>query len=315
MDAVSRATGLGWAALSVMTATNTVSGLPRPSGEARARAELKAAQERLGHLVDNLATAERAAARASELAWDREHDIEAREAAAKKRRSGVSDGDEKALVESILVDGVAPIEKKEPPDPELERLRTRGRRFARRGCEVEGPFTGATRGRPGVALDHELLDPDRAFDRGDHRRKLDQQPVASRLDDAPAPARHKRLRRFTMLTHRPRRPHLVLAHEARVADHVGGEDRGELAGFGHRVPQDRAYLSMRQCTTRGRFGSIWPVLRAVQIRPLFARSFRRAGGHAAASSRSGVCVFSVCLNGGREPQRRLAAHAADGGKP
>ena len=92
-------------------------------------------------------------------------------------------------------------------------------------------------GRPGVALGHELLDRDRAFDRGDHRRKLDQQPVAGRLDYAAALARDERSRRLAMLAHRPRRPYLVLAHEARVADHVGGEDRGELAGFGHRVPQ------------------------------------------------------------------------------
>jgi hypothetical protein len=32
---------------------------------------------------------------------------------------------------------------------------------------------------------------------------------------------------------RPRRPRLVLAHEPRIADDVGGEDRGEAAGGGH----------------------------------------------------------------------------------
>ena len=117
--------------------------------------------------------------------------------------------------------------------------------------------------RIGVALDHQPLDCDRAFNRGDHRRKLDQEPVAGSLDDAAAFARDERGRRLAMLPYRPRRPRLVLAHEARVADRIGGEDRGELAGFGHRVPQDRAYLSMRQCATTGRFGSIWPVRRVV----------------------------------------------------
>jgi len=39
---------------------------------------------------------------------------------------------------------------------------------------------------PGVALDHQFLDRDRAFDRGDHRGKLQQQPIARRLDDTPA---------------------------------------------------------------------------------------------------------------------------------
>ena len=110
--------------------------------------------------------------------------------------------------------------------------------------------------RLGVPLDHQLLDRDRAFNRVDHGRKLKQQPIAHRLDDAPASARNEWPRRVAMLAHRTRRPRLILAHEARVADDVDRHDRGELAGFGHRVPQDGAYLSMRQCRTRGRFGSI-----------------------------------------------------------
>ena len=84
--------------------------------------------------------------------------------------------------------------------------------------------------RLGVALDHQLLDRDRAFDGGDDGGKLQQQPVARRLDDAAAEARHDRPRRLAMLAHRPRRPRLVLAHQARVADDVDGEDRGEAAG-------------------------------------------------------------------------------------
>ena len=119
--------------------------------------------------------------------------------------------------------------------------------------------------RLGVPLDHQLLDRDRAFHSVDHGRKLKQQPVAHRLDDAPAPARNEWPRRVAMPAHRTRRSRLVLAHQARVADDVNRHDRGELPGFGHRIPQDGAYLTMRQCRTRGRFGSI------------SARSARRLG--------------------------------------
>ena len=49
----------------------------------------------------------------------------------------------------------------------------------------------------------------------------------------PPKLRHDRPRRLAMLAHRPRRPRLVLAHQARVADDVDGEDRGEPAGGGH----------------------------------------------------------------------------------
>ena len=87
--------------------------------------------------------------------------------------------------------------------------------------------------RLGVALDHQLLDRDRAFDRGDDRGEFQQQPVAHRLDDAAAERGDDRPRRLAMLAHALRRPRFVLAHEARVADDVDGEDRGEAAGCGH----------------------------------------------------------------------------------
>jgi len=41
-------------------------------------------------------------------------------------------------------------------------------------------------GNVGVALDHQLPDRDRAFDGGDDRGKLQQQPVAHRLHNTPA---------------------------------------------------------------------------------------------------------------------------------
>ena len=55
--------------------------------------------------------------------------------------------------------------------------------------------------RVSVALDHQFLDRNRAFDGGDDGGKLQQQPVAGRLDDAPAAVRHDRPRRLAMLAH------------------------------------------------------------------------------------------------------------------
>src|SRR6202011_5221321 len=63
--------------------------------------------------------------------------------------------------------------------------------------------------------------------------KFEQEPVARGLDNTAAVARHDRPRRLAPLADRPRRPGLVLAHEARVADHIGGEDRGKAAGGAH----------------------------------------------------------------------------------
>ena len=87
--------------------------------------------------------------------------------------------------------------------------------------------------RPGVALVHEFLDSDRAFDGRHHGGKFEQQPIARRLDDAPPEVRHQRPRRVAMFPHRERRPRLVLAHQARIPDDVGGEDRREAAGRRH----------------------------------------------------------------------------------
>ena len=86
-------------------------------------------------------------------------------------------------------------------------------------------------GDVGVALDHQLLDRDRAFDGGDDGGEFQQQPVAHRLDDAPPQPRHDRPRRLAMLSHRERRPRLVLAHQAGIADDIDGHDRGEVAGI------------------------------------------------------------------------------------
>ena len=86
-------------------------------------------------------------------------------------------------------------------------------------------------GNARVAFGHLLLHANRAFDRRDDGRKFQQHAVAHRLDEPPAECANDRRRRLAMVPHRARRPRFVLAHQPRVADDVGGEDRGEAAGL------------------------------------------------------------------------------------
>ena len=107
-------------------------------------------------------------------------------------------------------------------------------------------------GNVGVALGHQRLDRDGAFDPGDDGGKLQQQSIARRLDDAAPKSRHDRPRRLAMLTHRSRRARLVLAHQSGIADDVDGHDRGESPVFGHCTPEFLASLAEVR-SERGRF--------------------------------------------------------------
>jgi hypothetical protein len=118
-------------------------------------------------------------------------------------------------------------------------------------------------GRLGVALDHHLLERDRAFDGGDDGGKLKQQAVSSRLDDAAAKACHNRSRRRAMLADRSRRARLILAHEARVADNVGDEDRCEPAGGGHSSGTPAMRMPSKMGSSWARY--VGSSLRAVQV--------------------------------------------------
>src|SRR5579863_9013170 len=66
-----------------------------------------------------------------------------------------------------------------------------------------------------VALRHQRLDRDGAFDRGDDRRELEHQSVADRLDNTASAACHDWPRRFASLAHRPRRARFIFAHQPR----------------------------------------------------------------------------------------------------
>ena len=88
-------------------------------------------------------------------------------------------------------------------------------------------------GNARVAFGHLLLHANRALHRRDDRRKFQQHAVAHRLDEPAAESANDRRRRLAMFPHRARRPRFVIAHQPRVADDVGGEDRGEAAGLAH----------------------------------------------------------------------------------
>jgi len=106
-----------------MSVTQTMTKAKAGDAEAKTRDALRLALAKRDLLVSDLARAEKAATRAQERAWDREGDVEALEAAAKRRReAGMGGGDEKALVDSIMAGGVL-IDEKDAPDPELERLK------------------------------------------------------------------------------------------------------------------------------------------------------------------------------------------------
>ena len=80
---------------------------------------------------------------------------------------------------------------------------------------------------------HLLLYRQRAFDRRDDRGEFDQHPVAHGLEQPTAVRGDDRLARFPALAHEASGAGLVFAHHARVADDVGSENRGKLAGGGH----------------------------------------------------------------------------------
>ena len=98
-------------------------------------------------------------------------------------------------------------------------------------------------GHRGVARRDLLLDLDRALDRVDHRRKLCEDRIARRVDDAPAAGRRALGKDGAPLVQRAHRRLRVALHVAAVADDVGGEDRGQ--------PPLRAHAASLATPSRG----------------------------------------------------------------
>ena len=94
------------------------------------------------------------------------------------------------------------------------------------------------RRQAGVTLDHAVLALDRAANGVDDAAKLDENAVAGSLDYAAVMQSDGRINQVAAKRPKPRQGAvLVRAGETRKADHVGGKDRGELAGLNHCAPQ------------------------------------------------------------------------------
>ena len=92
-------------------------------------------------------------------------------------------------------------------------------------AELHLPLVGKLR-VPGPQL---LLDRHRTGNGIDHTWKLREQVVANGIDD-PAPVlANESAHRVAVRVQRLQRRHLILGHEAAVADRVGAQERGELA--------------------------------------------------------------------------------------
>ena len=81
-------------------------------------------------------------------------------------------------------------------------------------------------------------------------------------------------RRLAPLADRLRRPRLVLAHEPRVADDVGGEDRGEAAGDAEPEPP----LALSESAKAKRLAELTAELGGLERREDRRQAARRALG-------------------------------------
>ena len=87
---------------------------------------------------------------------------------------------------------------------------------------------------PCIALDHGVLDFDRAAHGVDHAAELDDAAVAGALDDAAMMHGDGRVDQVAAERPEPRQnPVLVRSGKSRIADHVGHQDRRELSSLAH----------------------------------------------------------------------------------
>jgi hypothetical protein len=110
---------------------------------------------------------------------------------------------------AVLDDDVAEIDPDPEPDP-------------------------AVLGPAGFAIDHRPLYFGGAAHRVDDAREFHQHPVASRLDYTAGMRADLRVDQLAAMRLQALvRAFLIRTHQARVACHIGGEDRGKTAGRGH----------------------------------------------------------------------------------
>jgi hypothetical protein len=89
-------------------------------------------------------------------------------------------------------------------------------------------------GHLGLAVGHPALDLNRASNGVHNTRKLRQEAIASVLHGTAVVFVDFRIDQLPQMRLEPLvRSFLVHPHQARIAHHIGGEDRGETAGRGH----------------------------------------------------------------------------------
>ena len=89
-------------------------------------------------------------------------------------------------------------------------------------------------GASGIAVDHPALNLGGAAHRVDDAGEFRQHAVAGGLDDPAVMLGDLRIDQLAEMRLEPFvRAFLVGAHQARIARHIGGEDRGKTAGRGH----------------------------------------------------------------------------------
>ena len=102
--------------------------------------------------------------------------------------------------------------------------------------DADAELDALVRRHAGVALGHRALHLDRAPHRVDDAGKLYQQPVAGGLDDAAAVLGDLGVDQFAPdRLQRRERAFLVGAHQPRIADDIGRQNRREFAGRAHYV--------------------------------------------------------------------------------
>ena len=103
--------------------------------------------------------------------------------------------------------------------------------------DADTKFDALLRRHAGIALNHAALDFDGAAHSVDHAAKLDERPVAGQLDSAAVMQGDGRVDEVAAQSPELRqRPILIGPGESAVADHVGDQDRSDLARLAHGEP-------------------------------------------------------------------------------
>ena len=115
----------------------------------------------------------------------------------------------------------------------------------------------------GVALDHAVLDLDRAAHGVDHAAELDDEPVARAFHQAAVMGGDRRIGEIAPQRAEIRqRAVLIRPGKAAKADHIGDQDRGDFPGFVHGASERAGKLAQDQrCPAPGVPGgqpTSWP---------------------------------------------------------